>query len=265
MATKTKPKKKIYSKKSAQKKQNKIIAAVSLLLVVVLVVGGIVVKNHSNKPVERAVDFGKDVAVGCDISHHNKKVDFEKLKDEVDFVIIRVGYRGYANGEICLDKKAKKYLKAAKEAGIPVGVYFYSQAITEQEAVEEAKFTIRQIKAYDISLPVFYDFEYASEKGKTLGRLYEANLTPAENTALVNAFCSTVEKAGYMSGLYASTYMYEKHFKVKDFDKNMYIWVADYNKDITYDGYFDVWQYTSKGRLEATGKKNVDKNYWYKR
>lgn len=265
MATKTKPKKKSYSKKSAQKKQNKIIVAVSLLLVVVLVIGGIVVKNHSNKPVERAVDFGKDVAVGVDLSYHNNNVNFEKLKDEVDFVIIRVGYRGYANGEINLDRKAMKYLKSAKKYGIPAGVYFYSQAITEQEAIEEARFTIKQIRSFDIDLPVFYDFEYAADKGKQLGRLYSAKLNSAENTALVNAFCSTVEKAGYMSGLYASTYMYEKHFKVKDFDKNMYIWVADYNKDITYDGYFDVWQYTSKGRLDATGKKNIDKNYWYKR
>lgn len=262
MATKTKKKK---TKKATLKKQNKIMIIISVILVVALVIGGAVVKINSNKPVERTVNFNKDVAVGCDISHHNKKVDFEKLKDEVDFVIIRVGYRGYANGEVCLDKKAKKYLKAAKEAGIPIGVYFYSQAVTEQEAVEEAKFTIRQIRGYDISLPVFYDFEYAAEKGKNLGRLYEANLNPIENTALVNAFCSTVEKAGYMSGLYASTFMYERHFKLKSFDKNMYIWVADYNKDITYDGYYDVWQYTSKGRLKATGNKNVDINYWYKR
>lgn len=272
MATKVKNKKKKNSKKPIKKNniknkknQKVILGIVAVLLVIALVGCGLFANNAKSKSIQKTVDFGKEVAVGADISHHNGNVDFSKLKDEVDFVIIRVGYRGYGNGKIYLDKKAKNFLKQAKKYNIPAGVYFYTQAITEQEAVEEAKFTLNVIKNYDVTLPVFYDFEYASSKSGQVGRLKEAKLNIKQNTALVKTFCKTINDAGYMSGVYASGYMFRDFFNSKDFYKNMYLWVADYNDKMTYNVNYDIWQYTSKGKLKATGNKKVDLNYWYQK
>lgn len=272
MATKTKKKK---SKTKRKKKTNKNIkitfninkkALIAFILVIVVALGvfaGVKFRPTHSEKAPVLTELNKDVAVGADLSHHNGKIDFEKLKKDVDFVIIRIGYRGYSNGEICLDKKAKQNIEAASKANIPVGLYFYSQAITPAEARQEARFAVKQAKKYDISLPIFYDFEYAEDKGQKVGRLYEANLNAKDNTELVNSFCDVVEKAGYQSGVYASSYMYKSRFKVGKISKNAYIWVADYNEKITYGGKYDIWQYTSKASNEAIKSKHVDMNYWY--
>lgn len=275
MATKTKKKtkkktvkRKVNTKKKKtnlknKQQQNKIIAIIAFVLIFVLIIASCIAKSLTDKGVPKTVDLGKDVAVGVDISKHNGKIDFDKLKKECDFVIIRVGYRGYADGKIHADKKAKEYLTSAKKAGIPAGIYFYSQAVNEKEAQAEARFALKYAKQYDVELPVFYDFEYAASKGKQTGRLHDAHLNTDENTALVNAFCDTVQKNGKMCGVYASTYMFESHFRLRAFSKNMYIWVADYNNEMSYDGKYDIWQYTNKGKLKSTGNKKFDINYWY--
>lgn len=266
MASKTKTKaKKKKAHKSKKKKINRV-SLVAILTVIAVALAGVFAYASINvKKLEQSkdIDFGKDVAVGVDISSHNGKIDFNALKNQYDYVIIRVGYRGYANGEIKLDKNAKKNLIAANLAGVPAGVYFYSQAITPNEAEQEAKFVLKQIKNYNVSLPVFFDFEYAADKTGKVGRLYEANLSAKDNTQLVNSFCSTIEKAGYKSGVYASSSVYKWQLKPNKIIKSAYIWVADYNESITYNGSYDLWQYTKKGKTDAVKSKYVDINYWY--
>lgn len=216
--------------------------------------------NNHNSGVS---EINKDVAWGIDVSSHNGKINWKKVSEKADFVFIRVGYRGYANGKINADKLAKANIKGANKHNIPVGVYFYSQAINKKEAVQEANFLINRVKDYKISLPLVIDFEYAYSKGKITGRLHNAHLSKKEKTEIVNAFCDTVRKAGYTPGVYASSYIYRSHFNMKSIPDDVFIWVADYNKKVTYKGDYDIWQYSENGKCSGVKSKNVDTNYFY--
>ena len=258
-------KKKTTRKKSKRKfkwdKKARLALAGAVAVLLVLLAVFIAVKSH--QPSHPAYEFDKETAYGIDVSSHNGKIDWKTVKDEVDFAFIRVGYRGHANGSVNLDKKAKYNLKHANKNGIPVGVYFYSQAVNDEEAEEEAAFLLDAIKEYEVSLPVVIDFEYAYSKNTITGRLYEAKLTKAEKTSLINAFCKRVKQAGYTPGVYASTYIYESHINPKALDKDTVIWVADYNESITFDGEYDIWQSSEKGSCKGVSSKYVDTDYWY--
>lgn len=254
MATKKK-------RKANNKKQLTLIISVSLLIVVFAISTLALITHHKNMPVLSA---DNNIAEGIDVSSHNGKIDWQTVSDNTDFAIIRVGYRGYGNGEISKDKKAKYNLNHANINDLPVGAYFYSQAITQDEAVEEAKLAIKVCKGYNISLPIFIDFEYAyNSSGKLDGRLYNANLTPKQATAIINAFCKEVKDAGYTPGVYASSSVYFSKMKMSSLDSDAVIWVADYNDKVSYINSFDIWQYSSKGKLDGINSKYVDLNYWY--
>lgn len=236
-----------------------IIFSVCLLIVLSAVLGAFSSKRGSNE----FANINKDVAYGIDVSHHNGKIDWETVKGEVDFAFIRVGFRGYTDGALHVDSKAKYNLKNANKSKIPIGVYFYSQAVNEQEAKQEAEFLISKIKGYDISLPVVIDFEYPFKNGSPIGRLAEADLSRKERTQLINAFCDKVESEGYIPAVYASSSIFRNQINVKKLNKNAMIWVADYNKNITYGGNYDFWQFSEKGKCKGVSSKYVDTNYWY--
>jgi GH25 family lysozyme M1 (1,4-beta-N-acetylmuramidase) len=256
----TSKKKNNKSKCKLNKKQSIMVAICSIIIISIIICACSIFSTNHNAAV---LDVNKNVACGIDVSYHNGKIDWDTVSENADFAFIRVGYRSYSSGEIGIDKKAKYNLKHANSAGVPVGVYFYSQAINDEEAVEEAKFVLDKIKGYDITLPIAIDFEYAYSGGEITGRLHEANLSKKERTSLINAFCKTVKDAGYTPAVYASTYIYESHINVKDLDKSTVIWVADYNKEITYDGEFDIWQSSETGKCDGVSSKYVDINYWY--
>lgn len=273
MAEKTKGKAKATAKKNKRKKANTpkkprasvMTAAVSLVLIIAVVISVIVIANSNNGSKGASqYDFGKKVADGVDVSEHNGNVDWDKLAKSQDFAFIRVGYRGYGNGEIVEDKRARENLKAANKAGIPVGVYFYTQAITEAEAVEEAKFVLNLVKHYDISLPVVIDFEYPDDENATrVGRLCESGLSRSEKTKIIKAFCDYVEKKEYASGVYASSSVFNFDIDTKKLGENTLIWVADYNKKVTYNVKYTVWQYSKTGKLDGNSSEYIDLNYWY--
>ncbi|MBQ9530514.1 MAG: hypothetical protein IJR70_00430 [Eubacterium sp.] len=264
MATNTNKKKKKKKKTSKRniKQINKkaLVFICAVFLIVAVVLTAVLVERNVKS---NLIHLNKDVAYGIDVSHHNGKISWKTVKDEVDFAFIRVGYRGYKDANIYLDSRAKRNLKYANKNEVPIGVYFYSQAINEEEAEEEAKFLISNIKSYDISLPVVIDFEYPSVNGKDTGRLYDANLSRKEKTALINAFCKKVEKAGYTPGVYASSYMFKYFINTKKLDKDTMIWIADYNKEPSYSSNYDFWQYSRKGNCKGVPSKYVDTNYWY--
>ncbi len=261
MAVKTKrTKKKKTSKNNKQINKKALISVCAVFLVIVTVLTAVLVEKNIRS---NLVHLNKDVAYGIDVSHHNGKINWKKVKDEVDFAFIRVGYRGYKDAEIYLDSKAKRNLKNANKYEVPVGVYFYSQAINEDEAEEEAKFLLKNIKDYKISMPVVIDFEYASVNGKDGGRLHDAGLSRKEKTSLINAFCKKVEKAGYTPAVYASSYMFKYFINTRKLDSDIMIWVADYNKNISYSGDYDFWQFSRKGKCKGVSSEYVDTNYWY--
>lgn len=251
-------------KMNKDKKVNILIVSIAAVLVVSIIVSIIAISSNKKRP-QPVYDFGKEIAQGIDVSEHNKEIDWDKVKSQYDFAFIRVGYRGYGNGEIVEDKTAKENMKNAQKAGIPFGVYFYSQAVTAKEAKEEAAFALDMIKRFDVSLPVVIDFEYAADSdGELTGRLFQSNLDSQQNTDIINAFCKKVQDKRYTAGVYASSSVLHGKINTDDFSEDTVIWVADYNDKVTYKVDYTVWQYSKTGMVDGVGSKYVDMNYWYR-
>lgn len=191
---------------------------------------------------------------GIDVSRWNGDIDWNKVKDSgVSYVIIRCGYRGSSAGALIEDWNYKKNIQGAINAGLKVGVYFFSQAITEAEAVEEASMVLGLVKNYKISYPIFIDTEPSGGRADSL--------TKAQRTAVCNAFCQTIKNAGYSAGIYASKSWFNSKLTVSSLSAYK-IWVAQYASTCTYTGRYDLWQYSAKGSISGIGG-DVDLNYSY--
>lgn len=254
------------SKRAKKRLKFKVVSVFSLVGILMLSVLIAVIVSSTNDVTDKPPLFiSEDGYVsGIDVSHHNGEIDWETVAKNTDFAIIRAGYRGYTEGKLVEDTNYKQNIKGAKKAEIPVGVYFYSQATTVEEAKEEASYVLSLIRGYDVSLPVFIDYEYAFNKdGMHDGRLFNAKLTPSEATDIINAFCDKINKGGHYAGLYASSSVLNNDVKTSKLNSNIYIWVADYNKSVKYKGNYDLWQYTKTGSCDGIGSKYTDLNYWY--
>ena len=196
------------------------------------------------------------VQLGIDVSKWNNITDWEVVKAEgVDFVIIRCGYRGSSSGWLVEDPDFFKNLEGAKAAGIKVGVYFFTQAVDIVEAVEEASMVVSLLGDKKLEYPVFIDTEGAGGNGRADG------LDAATRTAVVNAFCRTIENAGLTSGVYASRYWYLNNLNMEDME-DWKIWLAEYRDTPGYEGKHDMWQYTSSGTVAGI-EGRVDLNVSY--
>ena len=177
--------------------------------------------------------------------------------DGVDFAILRVGGRGYTEGGLYADTKFEQNLQGALDAGLEVGVYFFSQAITVKEAEEEARFVLDKIRGYALTGPVVFDWEAL---GKSEARTYGLDTDTLCRCAL--AFCELVEEAGYTPMIYLTSYAgYVKYdlSRVMDYP----FWFAEYDKAApTFYYHFQMWQYTSKGSVDGI-QGNVDMNLWF--
>ena len=194
---------------------------------------------------------------GIDVSYYQGDIDWEAVKQSgVEFVFIRVGYRGYGTGAVREDPKADEYLEGATEAGLKVGAYIFSQAITPQEAKEEAAFVISKISGYNITMPIVMDFEYS----ENLGRLQEADLTRREATDVVNAFGEYAVSSGYTPMIYANKSMLESSLYADEIPYK--IWLANYTTKTEYAGNYEFWQYCSDGHVDGISGK-VDCDFWY--
>ena len=187
-----------------------------------------------------------------DVSQFNGAIDFGKL-EQVEGVIIRAGYRGYGKtARLVEDKNFKTNLKGAVSKGYKVGVYFVTQAITENEAISEAQFVLNLVKDYDLALPIYFDSENGNA-GK--GRADQGKLTKQQRTVIALAFCKEITKYGYKAGIYASQSWFNDCFILNDL-KAYSIWVAKYS-DTKPSIYYNAWQYTSKGKVAGISG-NVD-------
>lgn len=191
---------------------------------------------------------------GIDVSVYQGDIDWEKVKaDGVRFAFIRLGYRGYGTGKLKLDEKFKQNIRGATKAGVKVGVYFYSQAVSTREAREEANMVLRYIEDYEIDYPVVYDVEEApSASARTRG------LSGTQLTKNAIAFCDTIREAGYRPMIYTYSKWYAEKLdlsKLTKYDK----WLAQYYKVPFFPYEFDIWQYSSKGRVNGI-KGDVDMN-----
>ncbi|MCM1118733.1 MAG: glycoside hydrolase family 25 protein [bacterium] len=197
-----------------------------------------------------------NAAVGIDVSKWNREIDWEKVRAAgVSFVIIRAGYRGSSTGSLVVDPYFEANIKGASMAGLNVGVYFFTQAVNEVEAVEEASMVLELVQDYSLDYPIFIDTEGAGGNGRA------DNLTVEERTLVCDAFCRTVENAGIEAGVYASRNWYHNRVEVSRLER-YYIWLAEYRSVPLYDGYYHMWQYTSKGNIDGI-EGNVDMNVSY--
>lgn len=196
--------------------------------------------------------------LGIDVSKYNGNIDWKAVKNSgVDYVIIRCGYRGYGSGVLVEDPKYRTNIQGAISAGLKVGVYYFSQAVNEIEAVEEASAVLGMISGYKITYPVFIDVEYSNSNKD--GRA--DNLSVAQRTAVAKAFCQTIQNGGYRAGVYAN-----KTWLTSFLDMNQLngykVWLAQYAKEVTYKGRYDMWQYSATGKISGISG-NVDLNLSY--
>ena len=193
--------------------------------------------------------------IGIDVSKYQTNINWQKVKNAgINFVIIRCGYRGYGSGVLVQDPMFASHITGAKAAGLRVGIYFFSQAISEAEAVEEASMAVELANRYGINMPIAIDSEYANGgAGRADG------LSKSDRTRITIAFCNTVANAGYKPMVYASKNWFSEHLNVSQFPGSYRIWVAQYASKCTYGGRYDIWQNTSKGSVDGVNG-NVDMN-----
>ena len=165
----------------------------------------------------------------------------------------RCGYRGSSTGALITDPKFAANISGANAAGLKVGVYFFTQAVNEKEAVEEASMVLDLVKKYKISYPIFLDVE--SSGGRADG------IDKATRTAVCKAFCATIQNSGYTAGVYANKTWFTS--KIDTGALGSYkIWLAQYAAAPSYSGRYNLWQYSSKGSVPGI-KGNVDMNQSY--
>ena len=230
--------------------------------------------NEEIGNISKKVLFHTDIKTGIDVSSYQGTIDWTKVKKEgIEFAMIRAGFRGWGtsddgvNGKLVQDTKFDENAKNAIKNGIPIGAYFFSQAINEQEAIEEAKFVVSIIKDYKITYPVVIDVEYSGAPNNT-GRADK--VSKEMRTKICRAFADYIKKAGYTPMIYA-----DKNFATNNLDMSKLsgysFWLAHYtgatqdnplDKPSNYSGKFKMWQYTSSGKVNGVNG-NTDMNIWY--
>lgn len=201
---------------------------------------------------------------GADFSKHQGTIDWASVKQSgVEFVILRAAVRGYgSSGNLMTDSQIAANIEGALSQNIDVGIYVFSQAVTTEEAVEEAERALDIIKGYDIKLPIYFDSEYSGAPNRT-GRA--DGLTKAERTSLAIAYCETVRNAGYKPGVYASKSFFYNNLGYAAFQSRGYeIWLAHYISSVTDFKYpYNIWQYTSKGSIGGVQSEYADLDIAY--
>ena len=184
--------------------------------------------------------------LGCDLSYHNKNVNFDELKAAgCEFVMLRCGYRGYSAGGLAKDEKFDTYASEAQRVGLKIGVYFFTQALTVEEAKEEAEFTLSLIENYDISYPVAFDTEYIDDEE---ARTNTTEISDELRSDICVAFCERISEEGYYPMIYASENWFRRSLELEPIRKYDF-WAPQYleENDFLYD--FTMWQYTDEGEI----------------
>ncbi len=198
---------------------------------------------------------GKAVT-GIDVSGHQGEIDWQAVKASgVEFAMIRLGYRGYSNGEIHEDKLWRANLDGARAAGIRTGAYFYSQAISPEEAGEEAEFVLGLLNGETLDMPLVFDWEYVSETART------ANVGRDTLTASTKMFCDTVKAAGFQPMIYFNRSQARDMLHLEQLTDYKF-WLAMYDTPMDFPLRVNMWQYTSSGSVPGI-RGNVDINLWF--
>lgn len=206
-------------------------------------------------PIMKYYENGKNISyMGVDISKETGLVDFVKLKNAgVQFVMLKVGARGYGNGQLTVDDTFTDYIQKASEAGLDIGVYFYSQAITKEEALEEANLVYENIKDYHLVYPIAFDMEKVSGDAARTDFL-----TREEKSNLALVFLDALKNVGYKGIIYGN-----KEWLIKEINLSTVgaydIWLSQEGEKPDYPYKYSMWQYTQSGTIDGiNGDANLD-------
>lgn len=185
---------------------------------------------------------GKSIP-GIDVSSHQGSIDWTQVKAAgMEFAFIRVGYRGYDTGTLHADEMALTNLRQAKDAGLKVGAYFFSQALNADEAAEEAKFALAMLDGVELDLPLVYDWEYVSESART------GDMEPDTLLACAEIFCNAVEQAGFQPMVYFNQELVKDMLDILKLVQYPF-WLAMYTDQMTFPHKVDFWQYSDQGQV----------------
>ena len=194
--------------------------------------------------------------LGIDVSSHQGVIDWQQVASAgIEFAIIRLGNRGYNSGTLNADAYAQENLRGAKQAGLKVGAYFFSQAISVAEAREEAAFALNVLKGVALDLPLVFDWEYVNEEART------ANVDAHTLTDMTKAFCRDVELMGYESMVYFNSSQATDLLYLKELQEYPW-WLAMYDITMEFPCKVDLWQYTNTGSVPGI-EGNVDINLMF--
>lgn len=194
--------------------------------------------------------------LGIDVSTHQKEIDWQQVKQAgVEFVMIRIGYRGSEQGLLFEDEWAQRNYTGAKEAGLKVGGYFFSQSISVEEAREEARYAMDIIADWQLDMPLVYDWEYISAESRT------GNVDARLLTDCTLAFCQAVEAEGYDAMIYFNPSQSRKQMYLSELTDYGF-WLAMYSESMTYEYKVDMWQYTCQGSVPGISG-DVDINLYF--
>ena len=195
---------------------------------------------------------------GIDVSSHQGQIDWSAVAgDGVEYAMIRVGYRGYTKGDTVLDELFYDNVEGALTNGIQVGVYFFSQAVTVEEAVEEAELVLRAIEGLEITYPIIFDWEDIPQEARTDG------MDPVTLTACADAFCGTIAAAGYPAGIYFNQAFGYQEYNLLALDEYVF-WLAQYDEAPGFYYDFQMWQYTNTGSVSVIeGDVDLNLSFWH--
>ncbi|MBQ7801909.1 MAG: glycoside hydrolase family 25 protein [Oscillospiraceae bacterium] len=198
-----------------------------------------------------------ETVTGIDVSAHQQEIDWAKVAASgVDFAMVRVGYRGYESGKLVVDPYAEANLVGAAEAGLETGVYFFSQALNVEEALEEAAFLLEAIADYEITMPVVFDWETVHDESAR-----SKEMDPRTLTDCALAFLGAVEEAGYTPMIYFNTYQSRNLLYLEEL-KDYEFWLAMYTSRMDFPYAVKMWQYTDTGRVPGISG-NADINVYF--
>lgn len=194
--------------------------------------------------------------LGVDVSEHQQQIDWKQVKDAgMEFAFVRIGYRGYTEGKLYPDESAEQNLNGARDAGLKIGAYFYSQATTTVEAAEEAAFCIDYLQKYKLDLPVVFDWEYVSSDART------ADVDMQTVTDCAKTFCQALENAGYEAMVYFNPSITTTHLDLLQLQEYPF-WLSLYSDTMDYPHKVEFWQYTQDGKVPGIPG-DADINLWF--
>ena len=201
------------------------------------------------------IAYGRDgisARTGIDVSFYQQEIDWPAVAaDGIDFAILRLGYRGYTQGGLMQDKQFGQNLQGALDAGLDVGVYFFSQAITPEEAAEEAGYVLSVLDGAALAYPIAFDWEHVSEpEART------KDLTGEELTQCAKAFCARIREGGYEPAVYFNQTLGYLHYDLRELT-DCALWLAEYGSRPDFYYHFDLWQYSHTGTVAGI-EGNVD-------